>query len=153
MATEDLVRKLEDALNRHDPATLAQLYAPDCTAYDPFYPQPLKGRDAIKEDYANFVKAFPDLRMQVQNVFTKGDMACTEAVLSGTHRGGLASPNGEIPPTNKRIELNGAMSCRMNQQGQITEERRYYDTGALLQQLGLMPELQMAGQQTGARRR
>ena len=74
-----------------------------------------------------------------------------EVVMSGTHTGPLATPTGgEVPPTNKRIEVKGAAFVRLNGSGEIVEERRYYDVGTLLRQLGLMPE--QAEEPAGARR-
>ena len=145
MPGEETMRKLKEAMNRHDATAMAQHYAPDCTVIDPFVPQPLKGREAVRQDYADFVKGFPDLRIQVINILSKGDTVSGEFTMTGTHRGPLTSPTGEIPPTNKRIEMKGASFARVNQQGQIIEERRYYDSATMLQQLGLMPQPQMAG--------
>jgi hypothetical protein len=37
-------------------------------AYDPMYPEPLRGRDAIHRDTEGFLGAFPDLRFEVVTV-------------------------------------------------------------------------------------
>jgi len=71
--------------------------------------------------------------------------------MTGTHTGPLESPTGEdIPPTKKRIELKAAVFGRLNDRGEIVEERRYYDVGTMLRQLGLVPE--KADEPVGARR-
>ena len=62
MPTVDIHRKQVDAVNRHDAETFAALYAPDATAIDPQYEQPLRGRDAIRKDIEDFFQAFPDLQ-------------------------------------------------------------------------------------------
>ena len=70
--------------------------------------------------------------------------------MTGTHTGPLETPTGEqIPPTNKRIDLKGAVFGRLNERGEIVEERRYYDVGTMLRQLGLVPE---PAETVGARR-
>jgi hypothetical protein len=61
--------------------------------------------------------------------------------MTGTHTEPLDAPTGEeIPPTNKRIELKGGVFGRLNDRGEIVEERRYYDVGTILRQLGIAPE-------------
>ena len=139
---EEASRKLAKAISAHDLDAVAKVYASDAVAYDPMYPEPLKGREAIKKDTADFFRAFPDLRMEISNIIEKDErLGAGEIRMTGTHTGPLATPTGgEVPPTNKRIEVKGAGFVRLNEKGEILEERRYYDVGTLLRQLGLMPE-------------
>jgi len=139
---DDTSRKLADAMTKHNLDALANLYATDTVAYDPMYPEPLRGREAIRKDTAIFFRAFPDLRFEIVTVIEKDEKTgAGELRMTGTHTGPLESPTGqEIPPTNKRIDLKGAVFARVNDRGEIVEERRYYDVGTLLRQLGLVPE-------------
>ena len=148
---EEASTKLAKAINGHDLDAVAKAYASDAVAYDPMYPEPLRGREAIKKDSADFLRAFPDLRFEISNVIEKDGLGAGEVRITGTHTGPLATPTGgEVPPTNKRIELKGAAFVRLNGSGEIVEERRYYDVGTILRQLGLMPE--QAEEPAGARR-
>jgi steroid delta-isomerase-like uncharacterized protein len=149
---EEASRKLAKAITTHDLDGLAKVYASDAVAYDPMYPEPLRGREAIKKDSADFFRAFPDLRFEISNIIEKDDgLGAGEVLMTGTHTGPLATPTGgEVPPTNKRIELKGAAFVRLNGSGEIVEERRYYDVGTILRQLGVIPE--QAGEPVGARR-
>ena len=140
-AFEDLAKKWTDAFNKHDARAVAAHYAQDGVAYDPFYPEPLKGRAAIEKDAADFFRAFPDIRFEVINLFEKGDRAAGEVKMTGTNTGPLATPMGEVPATGKRIDLRGALVGRINAENLIVEERRYYDTGTMMKQLGLAPEV------------
>ena len=140
-AFEDLAKKWTDAYNRHDPRAVAANYAQDCVVYDPILPEPLKGRAAIEKDAADFFRAFPDLRVEVINIFEKGDRAAGEIKMTGTNNGPLDTPMGEVPATGKRIDVRGALVGRINAENLIVEERRYYDTGTLMQQLGLAPQV------------
>jgi len=139
---EDAARKLTDAISRHDITTATNAYAADAVAYDPMYPQPLRGREAIKKDTETYFRAFPDLRFELLTTVEKDDRSgAAEIRMSGTHTGPLESPTGqEIPPTQKRVDLKGAVFARVNDRGEIVEERRYYDVATMLRQLGLMPE-------------
>ncbi|HEV2011908.1 MAG TPA: ester cyclase [Candidatus Limnocylindria bacterium] len=150
-AFEDLAKKWTDAYNRHDPRAVAAYYTQDTVSHDPFYPEPLKGRAAIEKDAADFFRAFPDLRVEVINIFEKGDRAAGEIKMTGTNNGPLATPTGEVPATGKRMDLRVAFVGRINAENLIVEERRYYDTGTLMQQLGLAPEAAEAAEAVAAR--
>jgi hypothetical protein len=49
----------------------------------------------------------------------------------------MPSPEGTIPATGKRITLRGVSLFMLNANGEIAEERRYFDTGSFFAQLGL----------------
>jgi predicted ester cyclase len=121
-------------------------------AYDPMYPEPLRGRDAIRKDTATFFKGFPDVRFEIISTIEKDDRnGADEIRMTGTHTGPLETPTGEeLAPTNKRVELKGSAFARLNERGEIVEERRYYDVATFLRQLGLMPE--QAEEPAGAKR-
>jgi len=148
----DAGRKLTEGINAHNIDAATNVYASDAVAYDPMYPEPLRGRDAIRKDTATFFRAFPDLRFEILSIVDKDERnGAAEIRMTGTHTGPLESPTGEdIPPTKKRIELKAAVFGRLNDRGEIVEERRYYDVGTMLRQLGLVPE--KADEPVGARR-
>lgn len=133
----DMARKLADAMNGHDPKALSELYADDAVVYDPLYPEPLRGRAAIENDAASFFNGFSDLRTEMHTVLEQDDRGAVELGFKGTHDGTLSSPLGDIPATNKRLDMRVGGFAKLNAQGQIVEERRYFDTGQMMQQLGL----------------
>jgi hypothetical protein len=92
------------------------------------------------------------MRFEALTVIEKDERTgSAEIRLTGTHTGPLESPTGEeIPPTNKRVDVKGAAFVRLNERGEIVEERRYYDVGTMLRQLGLVPE--QAKETVGAQR-
>ena len=139
---QDASKKFADVFNKHDLDGVANLYASDAIAYDPMYPEPLRGRDAIRKDTATFFRGFPDIRLEIINTIEKDDRTGADEIrLTGTQTGPLETPTGqELPPTNKRVEMRGGAFTRLNDRGEIVEERRYYDVGTLLRQLGLTPE-------------
>jgi len=145
-------RKFADTFNKHDLDGLAKLYAEDAVAYDPMYPEPLRGREAIRKDTAGFFRGFPDIRMEVITTLEKDDRnGADEMRLTGTQTGPLETPTGQVlPPTNKRVEMRGSGFARLNERGEIVEERRYYDVATLLRQLGITPE--MAEEPAGVKR-
>ena len=139
---QDASRKFADAFNKHDLDALAKLYAEDAIAYDPMYPEPLRGRAAIRKDAATFFRGFPDIRFEIITTIEKDDRnGADEIRMTGTHTGPLETPTGQdLPPTNKRVDLRGSSFVRLNERGEAVEERRYYDVATVLRQLGVMPE-------------
>src|SRR5919204_840749 len=137
---EDVTQKFVSAINRHDAEAVAAIYANDAVVQDPLYPKPLVGKTAVKKDVEDFIRALPDLRFEVTNILEKGDLGVGESRFTGTNTGPLATPMGEFPPTNKRVDMRAATYFRLDAQGLIAEERRYYDTGTLMRQLGMAPE-------------
>src|SRR5206468_4895105 len=112
----DAGNKLTEGINSHNVDAATNAYAADAVAYDPMYPEPLRGRDAIRKDTEGFLRAFPDLRFELLTVIEADEKnGAGEVRMTGTHTGPLESPTGEeIPPTNKRIELKGGVFGRLN---------------------------------------
>ncbi|HXG36632.1 MAG TPA: ester cyclase [Dehalococcoidia bacterium] len=137
MAAQDIVTKATEAFNRHDADAFATLYTTEAVAHDPQYTQPLKGREAIRKDIEDWFRAFPDVQASVASVVSGGETVAVEMRMTGTNKGPIASPAGEIPATNKRIDISLAWFVRVNGQGLITEDRRYFDMAGLAQQLGI----------------
>jgi ketosteroid isomerase-like protein len=61
LTPEEVARKSIDAFNRHDRAAYGALIAPDAVAYDPVYPEPLRGKKASMEDLDASFAAIPDV--------------------------------------------------------------------------------------------
>jgi steroid delta-isomerase-like uncharacterized protein len=128
-----------EAVNAHDAKAFAATYATDAVVHDPLYPQPLKGRDAIEQDMVELLRAFPDARFTIGPLFQDGETVAGEYTLRGTHLGPLASPDGEIPATGNSVNNSGAVFSRFNADGEVIEERRYYDAAGLIAQIEVAP--------------
>jgi steroid delta-isomerase-like uncharacterized protein len=135
MSGNEVIRDWTAAVNRHDAAGLAALYAPNAILRDPLYGEPLEGRDAIRKDLEDFLRGVPDLHAVTRSVIESGDTFAAEGTITGTHQGPLPTPTGEIPPTGRRLEFRAAGFYRLDGQGRILEETRYYDLAGLLAQL------------------
>jgi predicted ester cyclase len=81
-------------------------------------------------------EAFPDLAQEVANIVAAGESAFAEAIARGTHSGPLETPDGEVPPTGRKIEIRFCVVTRAGRR----RRREYYDSMTLPTQLGLMPE-------------
>ncbi|MEX5305610.1 nuclear transport factor 2 family protein [Kocuria sp. CPCC 205258] len=125
------------AINAHDVAGFISFYAEDAVVVDPQYPEPLRGRAAIERDMTDYLTAFPDLSGRLTSRLIDGLVSAAEATMTGTHNGPLALPTGEIPATGRRLEFPMAVFSRLNEDGLIVEERRYYNLASQQEQLGL----------------
>ena len=65
----------------------------------------IQGRDKIIETWQGWAKAFPDSKATFVREHASGDTAILELVWKGIHSGPLQTPTGEIPATNKSIEM------------------------------------------------
>lgn len=83
-------------------------------------------------------EAFPDNGIDDAVVFGTDDQAAEEARFSGTHTGTLRTPNGDVPPTGKRMASRYAAVSRVKN-GKVTSFHLYFDVADVLAQLGLMP--------------
>ncbi len=143
---EETAREYAAANAAHDVERVMKFYAKDAVVTDPYYPEPLRV-DAIRKDLEDFFRAFPDLSFKFTDVFQKNDRTgATEFQITGTHSGPLATPMGDVPPTGKRFNIVGVAIVTTDGGGLIKEEKRFYDTGTVLRQLGLMPEPAEAGE-------
>jgi steroid delta-isomerase-like uncharacterized protein len=137
VSAKDSYTKAVEAFNRGDVKGFAALYAADAVVHDPIYPQPLKGRDAIEQDTSDVRRGFPDARFVLGSILEADQTAALQYTLSGTNKGPFATPEGEIPATGKTLTSEGAVFSRLNAQGEVVEERRYFDVAGMLAQLGL----------------
>ncbi len=132
-----VINEVEKALNGKDLARFVDLHAESVVLYSPDSPEPRKGRAAIREWYGGFLNAFPDLEGKRERAFAQGEWVCVEYMVSGTHKGPLPGPEGEIPPTNRQVRVTNCSVYRV-QGGKITEVHEYFDQLAFMAQLGLM---------------
>ncbi|HXH23178.1 MAG TPA: ester cyclase [Dehalococcoidia bacterium] len=136
MTVEDAVHKGLEALNRHDAAGYAATYAAGAVVHDPQYGEPLKGRDKVRADIQDFFRAFPDLKGSLRSLLVNEDTYAAEFEMTGTHLGPIPTPDGvEIPASNKPVRFGGVSIGRVDRNGEIAEERRYYDLASLLAQV------------------
>src|ERR671939_155060 len=105
---ESLTKEFLEAANRRDIEAVLATYAKDCVVEDPLYPAPLVGHDAVREDFAAFFRAFPDLRFEVLELLEKDNLGAAEMRLTGTNIGPLTTPAGEMPPSGQRVDLRAA---------------------------------------------
>jgi len=120
------------AMNGHDAKRYSELFATDATV-DEYGLGEAKSRDAIAAGFQGALNAFPDYKIGASRIFVKNDLLVQEWIITGTNRGEF---NG-AKPTNNVIGIRGASVLTFTPEGLIQTERRYFDTGTVVAQLGL----------------
>jgi steroid delta-isomerase-like uncharacterized protein len=134
-ANKHLVRRLiTEGWNGRNFAVIDELCSADFTMHDPSAPHLANGPEAAKAYIGALVSAFPDLHMQIHDLFAEADRVSLRWSAEGTHQGDF---NG-IPPTNRRICVSGQAIYRIAN-GRIEEDWIIVDTYGMLQQLGVIP--------------
>jgi steroid delta-isomerase-like uncharacterized protein len=128
----DLHRTVYEAVQARDFDRLREIYHADCS-YTTGDGVEQRGVDAVLASVDTFTSAFPDLRIEVRHQHVPSDtVSIVEYTFAGTHRGELEG----IPATHRRMEV-VACSVVEFRDGRIYQERDYYDSLALMEQLGV----------------
>lgn len=132
MSSPTLTQRYIDAWNDHDAAGIVNCFAPGGSYSDPLGGENLTGA-AVGEFATRQWTAFPDLRYEIVSIDACGAQGLAlQWILRGTHQGVFRGR----APTGRSIELAGAEFVRMAPEG-IRSARSYFDSLALLRQLGL----------------
>jgi steroid delta-isomerase-like uncharacterized protein len=127
-----IVRRQEEELFTQGNLDVAvEVYARDYVGHDPSNPEDIRGLEAAKQAAADYRKAFPDLRVTVEDVIAEGDKVAARLRFRGTHRGELDG----IAPTGRRVDCTGIVISRM-EGGKIAEDWANFDDLGMMQQLG-----------------
>ena len=130
----DVIVAWLDAMNRRDAPAVAALYHEDAVVWQLPAGEPLVGRQAELAALLAFFQAFPDNSTHREALFEAGAWVVLEWCSEGTWRGAFAGR----APTGRGFTLRGCALFHIVE-GQITEQRAYWDTGTWLEQLGIPP--------------
>ena len=83
------------------------------------------------------VVAVNDLTLEIPLVLVSGSHVVCAGYMKGTNTGPLVSPEGEMPPTGRRVNIRMAFILRVTPTGLIEEDQTYFDEAEFLKQLGL----------------
>lgn len=135
----DLARESIEAFNAGDWDRLRDTLAPDAD-YDEFGTQRhAHGRDEIVAMTRGWKEAFPDAHGTITAAFGTDEEATVEVTWEGTHTGTLASPMGDVAPTQRHFKVPAAEVIKASG-GKVVSEHNYFDVLSLMQQLGVTPE-------------
>ena len=132
MDVKEAVHQELEALNRQDVEGVLAFYTDDVVFDDASLAEPLCGKPAMRRYMADFFAGFPDLRVELRQLFGEGRVAAAEYELVGTHLG----PLEDYPPTGKTFRVR-ALSVYEYDGERFSREAFYWDSATMLRQLGL----------------
>ena len=106
MSVEQVARDI--VMNMTNEAKVKSMITPDAKASGGVLPQPIPVMEAMKVS-VGLLTAFPDFKIDIQQVTVKGNEATVKAVWSGTNTGPWNMPGmPSIPPTGKKVSVKDA---------------------------------------------
>jgi steroid delta-isomerase-like uncharacterized protein len=130
-------RRFHEVMNTGDAELIAKaieaVVEPDVLIRTPL-PVEATGMQGLKEVWAMLLRAFPDLRLTVEDLIAEGDKVVGRTTVTGTHRGEYMG----LPATGKTVTYNEIFIFRFVN-GRIAETWGVVDVASQMKQLGLLP--------------
>jgi steroid delta-isomerase-like uncharacterized protein len=130
---KEVARAVFDVWSTGAVERLDGLAARDVLHHDPYDPNAADGLGGMKRTIELNRRAFPDMRLIVEDQVAEGDKVATRWRGEMTHLGALAG----APPTGRRVTLSGITIDRF-EDGKIVEAWRSMDMLNLLRELGVL---------------
>ena len=124
-----------EAFNDGDWDRMRAGLAADCVYEEYATKRRIEGVDAIIEANRGWKSAFPDAHGTITYATESDDSVTLEITWEGTQSGPLETPDGEIPASNKRVDVKAAQVVRF-EGDKIKEMRHYFDMLGMLEQVG-----------------
>ncbi len=103
--------------------------------HDPSQTEAIRGRDGLRANFQQYIDAFTDARITVDDQIAEGDKVATRWTARGTHTGEIAG----IAGTGRDVTVTGLTISRL-EDGRIVEDWTTWDTLGMLVQLGAIPQ-------------
>ena len=130
---EAVVRRLiEVGFNEGNLAVADELIASDMVEHQDFGPDHAAGAEGVKAVIASLRRAFPDFRLEIEDITVDDDVAWSRNVATGTNDGSFMGN----PPTGRTMRIDVIDVVRVRD-GRITEHWGVPDRLGVLRQLGL----------------
>ena len=128
---ERVVRSVFDAENAYEVEKMLSPYSDDVLFEDVPFGIVAKGKEQLREELDWFFDAVPDARTELKFVFSSGDWAAAEWVLSGTQKGDFPG----LPATGRSFTARGVTIFKV-ERGKVKKRTDHWDGAAMLRQVG-----------------
>jgi hypothetical protein len=135
----ELMTKGDDAFNARDWETVDTVHHPDMVADITGLAEPIYGRKAHSAAMQQFLRSFPDMRVNTPYPiqFGSGDWITVVTNVTGTFTGELVLPDGQvIAPTGKAFDLEFGQTTKWDGD-QLIIISAFWNAALQAQQLGL----------------
>ena len=133
---QEAYERLIQAFNVRDLDAIMAAYTEDVQLITP--DGEMRGKDAIRAYWGVWLEAFPDITLTPTRRVCAGNTTVEEAVATGTHTGVLHTPQGDVPPTGRRIEV-PYINVSTIEGDLVATDHNAWDRLVVLEQLGLVP--------------
>ena len=127
-------RRIYDLINAGEVDGMDDLMADDFVEHEE-----IPGLEPTKEGVKSFFRmqlaAFPDLRMQVEDVVADGHKVVARVRFTGTHTGDFM----DMPATGRSVDAQLVDIFRFDDDGRVSEHWGVMDQLTMMQQLGVVP--------------
>jgi predicted ester cyclase len=130
----NVTQKGDEDFNKHDVAAVNDSWADDGVESDVAAPEDVVGKAKIAEGTTMFMSAFPDAKITRLSLWAAGDYVIGVSSFTGTNDG----PLGPMPKTGKAMKLTIAEVAKLDG-GKVKQLWRFWDSGSMAIQLGLVP--------------
>jgi steroid delta-isomerase-like uncharacterized protein len=128
---EEIVRQAIQAFNDRDLDRFFSLHTEDATSHEVYFPEPLE-RNEFRAFLEEFLEAYPDARIETQNMVAQGNQVAIENVFTAT----FLKPLKGVQPTGKSFTIREGVFFELKD-GKIHRARIYLDQKTAEEQLGL----------------
>ena len=132
----EVVRRIQDAWNANDMATIDQLIAPDFTAHTPGAGMLPPGLEGAKLANQQAVGVWSDKKVEIKDIFGEGERVVVRTRMTGRNTGGL--PFLGIPANDAKVDFESISIYRLKD-GRVVETWAEIEVPKLMHQLGAMP--------------
>jgi steroid delta-isomerase-like uncharacterized protein len=129
------MRRLYELINAGDIDGFGELLAEDFVEHEEM-PGLEPSKEGVKQLFHMYRAAFPDLRMEAQDVLVSGDKAVARVRATGTHQGEFLG----MAATGKSVDVQLIDITRFGDDGLAREHWGVFDALAMMQQLGAIPQ-------------
>jgi steroid delta-isomerase-like uncharacterized protein len=129
------MNRLYDRINAGDIDGFGELLAEDFVEHEEL-PGLERSKEGVKQLFHLYRAAFPDLRLEPQDVLVSGDKGVARVRATGTHQGEFLG----LPATGRSVDVQLIDITRFGDDGLAREHWGVFDALGLLQQLGAVPE-------------
>jgi steroid delta-isomerase-like uncharacterized protein len=129
------LRRAYELINAGDVDGFGELLADDLVEHEET-PGLAPTKDGVLEFFRMYTAAFPDLRMEPEDVLPSGDKVVARLRVTGTHEGEFLG----IPATGRGIDVQVIDIVRFGDDGLAHEHWGVFDVMTMMQQLGVVPE-------------
>jgi steroid delta-isomerase-like uncharacterized protein len=131
------MERLYDLINAGDLDRMGDVMADSFTEHD-VVPGLEPSKEGVLELFRMYRAAFPDLRMEVDDLLVSGDRVVAQVRATGTHTG---EPFMGLQPSGKSINVPLIDITRFDADGLALEHWGVFDALSMMQQLGAIPEM------------